>query len=409
MNPSSTPTITRRHFLAKTGLGVASALTASSLLAQGPAAHRRLRLGLIGCGDRIQRILGPLFKGDGGYEIVALADYFEDRIKDTAEKLQLTPRQTFTGLQCAEKMIAAGGLVAVAIVSPPYFHPTQTRAAVEAGLHVFLAKPVAVDVPGCHSIQATGELARRKGLVFLVDFQTRTNEFFIESIRRLHAGLMGDVCFGEATNQVNGQSPKAEPGTPEARLRNWVFDRDYSGEIIVEQNIHVLDVMSWAMKEIPPLRCTGTGGRKARHDVGNIWDHFALVYEYANNVGVTFSSRQFNGYDTPGGFLNRMFCAKGVLSTAYGGEVLVRGGADVLYPGGNTRTINKDGPAANIRSFHAQVLAGDATNATVAPSVTSNLIAILGRTSARQGRTTTWEEVINSKERIEADLTGLHT
>jgi myo-inositol 2-dehydrogenase/D-chiro-inositol 1-dehydrogenase len=408
MNSPIAAPISRRRFIAQTGLGLAITSTISRASAQGSVANSRIRLGLIGCGQRGQWIL-DLFAEHGGYEVVAVADYFQDKVDEAAAKHRLGPKRVFTGLQCAAKMIAAGGLDAVAIISPPYFHPAQARAAVAAGLHVYLAKPVAVDVPGCNSIQASAEQARRKLRVFLVDFQTRKNELFIEAIRRVHSGAMGEICFGEATNHVDGPPRKADPGTPEARLRNWLSDRALSGEIIVEQNIHVLDVMSWAMKETPPLRCTGTGGLKVRLDVGDCWDHFALVYEYANSVGVTFSSRQFKGHGSPGGFLNRMFGTKGALSTAYGGEVMIRGGAENFYRGGSTGALYKDGAIANIKSFHAHVMAGDVTNATVAPSVTSNLIAILGRTAARNGRTTTWNEIIQSKEKIEADLSALHS
>lgn len=407
MNTPIAAPISRRHFLAQAGVGLVASSTISRAVAQGSAANSRIRIGLIGCGQRGQWLL-DLFAEHGGYEVVAAADYFQDKVDEVAAKHRLGPKRIFTGLQCAEKMITAGGLDAVAIISPPYFHPQQARAAVATGLHVYLAKPVAVDVPGCHSIRASAEQASQKRQVFLVDFQTRTNGFFIEAMRRLHSGAMGEICFGEAANHVDGPPKKATPGTPEARLRNWLSDRSLSGEIIVEQNIHVLDVMSWAMKEKPPLRCTGTGGLKARLDVGDCWDHFALVYEYANEVGVTFSSRQFKGHGAPGGFLNRMFGTKGVLSTAYGGEVMIRGGAETFYRGGSTGTIYKDGPIANIKSFHAQVLAGDTANATVEPSVNSNLIAILGRTAARQRRTATWEELIRSTERVEADLSGLH-
>lgn len=407
MNPSPESEFSRRHFLAHAGVGLAATMTMSRALAQGSVANSRIRLGLIGCGQRGQWIL-DLFAEHGGYEVAAVADYFQDKVDETAAKHQLGRPRVFTGLQCAEKMIAAGGLDAVAIISPPYFHPSQASAAVAAGLHVYLAKPVAVDVPGCNSIQASADHARRKQRVFLVDFQTRKNELFIEAIRRVHSGAMGEICFGEATNHVDGPPRKATPGTPETRLRNWLSDRALSGEIIVEQNIHVLDVMSWAMKEVPPLRCTGTGGLKARLDVGDCWDHFALVYEYASNVGVTFSSRQFKGHGSPGGFLNRMFGTKGALSTAYGGEVMIRGGADTFFRGGNTGALYKEGAIANIKAFHTQVMAGDVTNATVAPSVTSNLIAILGRTAARNARTTTWDEILRSGEKIEADLSGLH-
>lgn len=406
MNPPASPPLSRRHFLAQAGVGLASISTLSRATAQGSSANRRLRIGLVGCGQRGSWLLG-LCVAHGGYEIAAVADYFAAEAGKAAEKFKLPSTRAFSGLQCAQKMIAAGGLDAVAIVSPPYFHPEQARAAVDAGLHVYLAKPVAVDVPGCHSISATGALARKKGLVFLVDFQTRTNPFYREAIGRVHAGTVGDVCFGEALYHAERLKIKTPPGTPEARIYNWVFDQALSGDIIVEQNIHTLDVMSWAMRESPPLQCSGTGGRRVRIDVGDAWDHYALVYEYPNQVGITFSSRQFDGHGEPGGIINRMFGTKGTLLTRYGGDVMIRGGKDVFYRGGATTGIYKEGAAANLADFHAAVLKGDATNPTLEPSVTSNLVAILGRTAAREKRTVTWKELMASKQRLVADLSGL--
>jgi predicted dehydrogenase len=407
MKTSSPSEISRRHFLAQASVGLAALSTTSLAVAQGSAANSKIRLGVIGCGKRGQW-LANLFAEHGGYEIVGVADYFDAAVKSAVEKLKLpagTP--TFTGLQCAEKKIARGGLDAVAIVSPPFFHPVQAQAAVAAGLNVYLAKPVAVDVPGCQSITASGAAARGKGKVFLVDFQTRTNEFFTEAIRRVHAGSIGDLCFGEATYHDGRLAIKAPPGSSEAHLQNWVFDQALSGDIIVEQNIHTLDVMSWIMKDAPPVRCTGTGGRRVRVDVGNAWDHFALLYEYPNRVGVTFSSRQFDAHGTPGGILNRMFGTNGVLMTAYGGDVLIRGRAETFYRGGKTTAIYQEGAVANIRAFHEQVMKRDATNATVAPSVTSNLVAIMGRMAAYEGRTVTWQELQTSKKTAQPELSGL--
>ena len=404
-NTSNSDGISRRRFLAQAGVGLAVASTLSRALAQGTSANNRIRLGLIGCGERGQWIL-DLFAAHGGYEVTAAADYFRDKVDEVAAKYHLPPGRTFTGLQCAEKMIAQGGLDAVAIISPPFFRPTQARAAVEAGLHVYAAKPVAVDAPGALSIRATSEMARRRGIVFLVDFQTRANEFYIEALRRLHAGSIGDICLGEAINHVGRLPIKAPPGTPEAHLRNWVFDKALSGDIIVEQNIHVIDVMSWAMKEAPPLRCTGTGGRRVRVDVGDSWDHFALVYEYPGNVGFTFSSRQFDGHGAPEGYFNRMIGTKGVLSTSYGGEVMIFGAGEGFYRGGSTSGIYQDGAVANIKSFHDLVQAKDVANSTVEPSVTTTLAAILGRTAAYEGRTVTWDELVKAKP-LAPDLSGL--
>lgn len=404
MNTPNTPS--RRSFLAQAGLGLAAVSTLRRATAQGSAANTRLRLGVIGCGGRGTWIT-DLFLAHGGYEVVALADYFDTRIQESIKKNKLTGVRTHTGLQCGEKMIAAGGLDAVAIISPPYFHPAQVKAAVAAKLHVYLAKPPAVDVPACQSIAADGRKAGKQGQTFLVDFQTRANEFYLEAIRRMHAGGLGDYCFGEALYHANRLGIKTPPGTQEARLHNWVFDQNLSGDIIVEQNIHALDVMSWIMKDSPPLRCTGTGGRRVRIDVGDCWDHFALVYEYPNNVGITFSSRQFNAHGEPGGIINRMFGTKGVFLSKYGGEVMIRGDKESFYRGGATTAIYKDGAIANIKAFHAQVLAKDVTNLTLEPSITSNLVAIMGRTAAYENRTVTWAEISSSKKKRQADLSGL--
>ncbi len=406
MNPSLQNELSRRQFIAHAGLGFAALATTRLAVAQGSVANSRIRLGLIGCGKRGVWLAG-LFAEHGGYEIAGVADYFPEAAQVAADKFKLSPAQAFSGLKCYEKMIATGGLDAVAIISPPYFHPEQAAAAVAAGLNVYLAKPVAVDVPGCQSIAASGATARSKGQVFLVDFQTRTNEFYVEAIQRVHAGAIGDFCFGEGSYHDGRLAIKGETDGPEGRLRNWVFDRALSGDIIVEQNIHTLDVMSWIAKDVPPVRCSGTGGRRVRIDVGDAWDHFALAYEYANNVGVTFSSRQFDAHGTPGGILNRMFGTKGVLMTAYGADVMIRGGAEAFYRGGKTTGIYKEGAQANIRAFHEQIMKKDATNPTVAPSVTSNLVAIMGRTAAYEGRPVTWAEHIGSKKKLTADLSGL--
>ena len=402
----STPSISRRSFLAQTGIGLATASALSATGALGAGANGKVRLGVSGCGGRGAWIAG-LFGEHGGYEIVGVADFFQDRVDAAAAKFQLKPEQTFTGLKCAEKLIAKGGLDAVAIISPPYFHPEQARAAVEAGLNVYLAKPIAVDVPGAKSIKESGRLATKKGLVFLVDFQTRANEFFIEAMKRVHAGAIGEIVFGESSYQCGRLGLKGPIGsTPEARLRNWAFDIALSGDIIVEQNIHTLDVMNWAMNNVPPVRCTGTGGRKVRVDVGDCWDNFQLTYEYPNKVGIAFNSRQFD-CDAPGGILNKMYGSKGALLTEYGGSVMIRGAGDAFYHGGRTNAIYKEGAQTNIKSFHELVGKKDVANTTVDVSVMSNLIAIMGRMAAYSGRTVTWDEVMKSSKKLDANLSGL--
>jgi myo-inositol 2-dehydrogenase/D-chiro-inositol 1-dehydrogenase len=397
----------RRDILRTTGAAITVAAVTPHLVS-GAQGNQKVRLGVIGCGGRGQ-FLAKLFQAHEGYEIVALADFFQDRVDELGDKQNVPANRRFTGRQCHNKMFAAGGFDAVAIASPPYFHPEQAADAVAAGLHVYLAKPIAVDVPGCRSIAATGKQAAQKGLNFLVDFQTRTNEFYIEAIKRVHAGAIGELCFGESLYHAERLKKQEGNGTPaEMRLRNWVFDKKLSGDIITEQNIHSLDVMSWIMQK-PPVKVTGTGGRRVRVDVGDCWDHFALVYEYADHVGITFSSRQFAGYDTPGGIINRMFGSKGVLLTQYSGEVLIRGGQETFWRGGDSAGLYKNGAVANIETFHADILAGKSANATIEPSVQSTLVTIMGRTAAYEGRTVTWTDLMKSTDRLEADLEGLGT
>jgi predicted dehydrogenase len=365
---------------------------------------------MIGCGGR-GKWIANLFAEHGGFHIAAAADYFQDRVDACGDKFQIDPARRYTGLSGYRQLLEEG-IDAVAIESPPYFHPEQAAAAVEAGRHVFVAKPIAVDVPGCKTIAESGTKATAKKLCFLVDFQTRANELYIEAIKRIHAGDLGRFAFGQASYHANnpwrGQVKFLEddPANPENRLRAWGLDKVLSGNIITEQNIHALDVASWIMNS-KPLHAIGTGGRKVRTDKGNCWDHFAVLFSYPDNVGVTFSSRQFKGHGTPGGIKNRMFGSKGVLETEYGGQVLIRG--ENFYHGGKTTDIYEQGAVNNIATFYESISAGNFENPTVAPSVRSNLVTILGRTAAYEARKVTWNQITNTNAKLEADLKGLKT
>jgi myo-inositol 2-dehydrogenase / D-chiro-inositol 1-dehydrogenase len=179
----------------------------------------------------------------------------------------------------------------------------------------------------------------RPNRCFLVDFQTRADEYYIECIKRVHEGALGTFAFGESIYHAGipwaGQISLAKeaPDHPETQLRAWGLFRVTSGDIITEQNIHTLDVMSWIMNQ-PPVCAFGTGGRKVR-EFGDCWDTFSVTFQYPNNVGIAFSSRQFDGFGTqPEGIRNRMFGTLGVLETSYGGETLIRG--KNFYRGGSS-------------------------------------------------------------------------
>jgi predicted dehydrogenase len=399
--------ISRRRFIAGAGAAALSFTVVKPELVRGVDANTKINLGLIGCGGRGAWI-AELFKQHGGYNVVAVADYFQDRTDSAGERLGVDSAHRYTGLLGYRKLLDK--VDAVAIESPPYFHPEQAAEAVDAGCHVFVAKPIAVDVPGCHSIGDSGKKASRKKLCFLVDFQTRADKFYCEALKRVRDGALGQFAFGEAIYHATCpfgrmyDTWRNDPKNPETRLRAWGLDRVISGDIITEQNIHTLDVMNWIMDE-EPVSAVGVGGRTVR-PVGTCNDHFALLFEYPNKIGITFSSRQIEGHGTqPEGIRNRMFGSKGVLETEYGGQVIIRG--ENFYRGGKSPGIYQEGAVTNIKTFHQSIVDGKFDNPTVAPSVRSNLITILGRTAAYTGRKVNWKRLIRSHEKLEANLKGL--
>jgi predicted dehydrogenase len=398
--------LSRRRFLADAGVTALAFSIVKPELVRGSQANSKIDLGLIGCGGRGTWI-ADLFKKHGGYNIVALADYFPDRVEAAGDKLGVPASSRFTGLSAYRRLLEQK-LDAVAIESPPFFHPIQAADAVAAAKHVYLAKPAAVDVSGCLTIEQSAKKASASQRCFLIDFQTRATAPFIEAMRRVHSGALGSFVFGEAT--YHAEDPFLEKvdavksGTPEGVLRGWGLSREYSGDIITEQNIHTLDVMNWIMAK-PPISASGTGGRKFR-EVGTCWDTFSVTYKYADDVGIAFTSRQFDGFGTrPEGIRNRMFGTEGVLETEYGGQVLVRG--KDFYNGGKTEDIYERGAVNNISAFHDAIAKGDYSNPTVAESVRSNLVTILGRTAAYEGRVITWDDLMKSEARLTPDLKGL--
>ena len=400
--------IKRREFIARAGAAAVSMTILGPEIVKGTQANSRVRLGLVGCGGRGGWIAG-LFQKHGGCEVVAVADYFKDRADAAGQALSVPEAARFTGLSGYKRLLDKG-VDAVAIESPPYFHPGQAAAAVDAGTHVYLAKPVAVDVPGCRSVAASAKTAAAKKLSFLVDFQTRAHPAFIEAMKRVHEGALGDIVFGEAVYHADCPFEqyydllKSAGGGAEDRLRGWGLDRALSGDMITEQDIHAIDVMNWIMR-VPPLSALGTGGLRARPRIGSCWDHFVVHYQYPDKVGIQFSGRQFKGHGTAEGIKNRMFGSKGVLETEYGGGVLIRGGN--YWNGGWTPEIYESGVVANIAAFLKSIVDGKPDQATAAPSVQSNLITILGRKSAYESRLVSWDELLKDGERLAPDLKGL--
>ncbi len=404
----SLTSLNRRNFIKNTSAAAAGITMIKPFAIASENPKKQIRLGFIGCGSRGQMVCNQMIK-HGGYNIVAAADYFQDRLDEFSEKFDIPSSKLYSGLTGYQKLLDDKSVDAVAIESPPYFHPEQAEAAVKAGKHVYLAKPIAVDVPGSQSVEQSGKLATQKGLCFLVDFQTRANASFREAVRLVQNGAIGDYSFGQSYYHANNPFEKRsstellreDPSNPEYRLRAWGLDRTLSGDIITEQNIHTIDVSSWIMNEAP-LSAVGNCSGKTR-DLGDCNDHFSVIYYFNNGVDVAFTSRQFSAGGTqPAGIYNRMFGTDGALETTYSGKVILRG--DPFYRGDSTN-LYVTGIQENLETFHQSILKGDATNSTVGASVQSNLMTILGREAAYSRKILTWEELLQEKAlKLDLDL-----
>ncbi len=390
----------RKQMQRRTFLKAAAASTAFTILpaaaARGYETNSKIELGMVGCGSRGIWI-GRLFEQHANVKIVAAHDYFRDRTEDAQRAFDVDPTRCHIGLDGYQELIA-GSLDAVAVESPPYYHPEQSVATLDAGKHLFLAKPIAVDVPGCMAIV---EAAKRNSgkLSAWVDFQTRVDEHFMEAARLVHDGFIGAPVCGQFYYYCGRLGKRCEGDSETSRLRNWMFDIALSGDIIVEQNIHVIDVANWYLQG-HPVKAVGTGGRKARTDVGDCWDHFAVVYTYPDDVIADFSSGQFTyGYDD---LCMRLFCDEGTLDSHYGGDVWIRGRSNA-WPGGKTSTIFQDGAIANIKLFCDSITENAPIDNTV-ESAESTMASILGRMAAYSGEEITWDEMMAKNEALELEL-----
>jgi len=317
--------ISRRNFLQ-----TATVATAASLVAINGKTPRvyaagsdKIRVGLIGCGGRGNGAARDCMASSEGVELYALGDLFKDYVDTTYKRLKegttnpsnnqttqglgakfnVTPERCFSGFDAYKKVIDSG-VDLVILATSPHYRPIHFRAAIEAGKNVFTEKPVAVDPQGVKSVIATSELASQKGLGVVAGTQRRHQTTYLEIMKRIQNGDIGDVVSAEAY-WLSGcpwwdKGPelwqkKQELGWTEAEYqnRNWFHYTWLSGDIIVEQHVHNLDVINWAVGALP-VKAIGTGGRAVRIGDwrGDIWDHFSISYEYPNGVHVASMCRQ---------------------------------------------------------------------------------------------------------------------
>jgi len=328
---SASGNVDRRTFLATASVG-AGVMFIKPQLVFGTEANSAVRVGLLGCGGRGSEDASNLV--DAGARVVALADLFQDQLdaaRNHFDQLQqpkgysaLDSSHLFVGPRAYEQISSSKEVDAIVIATPPYYHPQHLEAVVAAGKHVYLEKPVAVDVPGALKVVEIGKRAHGK-LSLDVGFQIRDCPPFVELVNRIHNGALGTIVCGEA-HYLTGyleRAPSVNASPVELRLRNWVYDRALSGDIILEQNIHVIDICNW-MLQSHPLRATATCGRKGRPaGDGDANGNYNVLFHYPNDVDVTFSSTQFakGWWDVT----ERFFGTKGTSQSPYSGPLGIWG------------------------------------------------------------------------------------
>jgi predicted dehydrogenase len=300
--------MTRRDFVA-TGTAAGAAMLSGCAGADPlpiPMVHTSpqdstLQIALVGCGGRGTGAAENCLNSSENVQLVAMGDMFPDRLNGARKSLsntkgyKVTDENCFTGLDAYKKVLQSSAEL-VLFATPPGFRPTHFEAAIEAGKHVFLEKPVGVDPTGVRKVIEVGKKAQEKKLGVLSGTQYRHQVSFIETVKRIHDGMIGDLLGGRAYyNTGTLWNRERQPGQSDVewQLRNWIYFDYLSGDHIVEQHIHTIDATDWVMGG-HPVKAVATGGRQVRVEeaFGNIYDHFTVDYEYKGGRHVMSMARQ---------------------------------------------------------------------------------------------------------------------
>ncbi len=390
---------TRREFLTTSAVAVAAA---PALFAAGGDG---LKVGLIGCGSRGTGAAVNALRADKNAKLVALADAFEDRLNESLDNLlkkeqvaaqvDVKPDARFVGFDGYKEVIARCDVVL--LCTPPQFRPLHLKAAVEAGRHVFAEKPVAVDGPGVRSVLESCAAARKKGLSVVSGLCLRYDAGFREVVKRVHGGAIGDVVALFANDYRGGRwEKKRQPDWTDMtyHMRNWYNFTWLSGDFNVEQHVHFLDACAWVMRDRYPARAIGMGGRGVLTgaEYGNIYDHFSVVYEYADGARLVSNTRQHP--KTKGDMSAAVMGTKGraLLSERTNGLTVKSGATDWVYEGPGNEMYQ-----AEHDELFASIRAGKPIN-NGEYMAHSTLLAIMGRTAAYTGQEITWKMALESKE-----------
>ena len=393
----------RREFLVSSAILAGAAATGGLVHPRSvhAAGSDAVRIGLIGCGGRGAGAVASALSVNPSAKLVGVSDAFKDRAETACAQLKkMFPDQVavdsdhlFDDFNGYLRLLESGVDVAL-LAEPPHFCPKHAEACVEAGVHTFLEKPMAVDSPGVRRILAAGQKAKEKNLSFVSGFETRYSEAARQAVRRVHDGAIGRIVSMEMTYNTGllwhrGRQP--DWTEMQFQMRNWYYFTWLSGDHIVEQHVHLADFTNWIMQEEPPLHAWGYGGRQVRTDPkwGDIFDHHAVVYEYAGGARLyAFTRQQANTYN---GVSKLVEGTKGILHTPGGWTNYVITGAE------EWTAPREDGnpELTTFREMFDGIRAGKPINDS-REMAHSTMLAILGRMATHSGQRITWDEAFKS-------------
>jgi len=356
-------------------------------------------------------------------QVAAIADLFGDRLADGQKAFNealakkgrpaLKSDAMYVGSNAFRRLLDRKDIDAVLIATPHFLHPEHLDAAVEAGKHIYLEKPVAVDVRGCRSVMHSGRKAAGR-LSLAVGFQIRHATPFVGMVERIKRGDIGDIVMGQTYYLAGSPVTNVPAGisAEEKRMRLWGLYRALSGDNILLQGVHVNDIVNWVLGA-HPVKATGLCGRKARTDDGDNMSYFLVHYEYPGGVPVSFQSQQFD----PGfGDVNeRFFGTKGVSESHYSGGVFIkganewdsgvtRGAQDKIsaeeWEKGAFKSALDDADAMKEKAFIDSITSGKFINE-AEQGAESTLTALLGTVAAYRREEVTWEELIAADDAVD--------
>ena len=401
--------ISRRDFVK----GTAAAAAASTFTivkpesVRGSQANSMVEIGWVGCGGQGTRD-ATLLEATKQAKIVAVADYFQDQLDKARTKFQVDPKNAHLGID-AYKAVIGSKVDAVLLVTPPGFRPEHFKAAVAAKKHIFAEKPLAVDVPGCHTVARAGEQTKAQNLTVVVGLQRHYSKAYRRCKELIDQGALGTIVMAHSAwdqgDLWRKEKREQMPSQEAFEVRNWLYFRWLSGDHIVEQNIHNIDVINW-MLNAHPIKASGSGGRLVRTDIGNIYDHFSITYEYPNQVLLSNTCVQING--VRGDVSETIRGTKGTFTTTAGkggtGGARIEGvkgrndpEAPIIFKYEGTDDKHYDQEAfAFVQSVKGQ---GEHRNDTHY-GVESTFTAILGREAAYRKEAINWDKLWNSNDKL---------